>query len=222
MRGLIRVLGLVGVVLFVGGCQGRLLSGEKVFYQEDFEDGAQGWGYVDPECWRVSEKDGGQVLSLFKKASSYQPRVRSPYHIALLKGQDVGDFVLDVDVKSTHKDYGHRDVCLFFGRQDAEHFYYVHLGKKMDPRANQIFIVNGQPRAKISLTTTAGTDWDDKWHHVRIKRRVSTGVIEIYFDDMDQPVMTARDDTFKFGGIGLGSFDDTADFDNLRLVGEWR
>jgi hypothetical protein len=44
-------------------------------------------------------------------------------------------------------------------------------------------------------------------------------MIEIYFDNMDKPVMTAKDKHFLWGQIGLGTFDDTSDWDNLRLRG---
>jgi hypothetical protein len=36
---------------------------------------------------------------------------------------------------------------------------------------------------------------------------------------MDKPVMTAKDDTFRWGQIGLGSFDDTSDWDTVKLTG---
>jgi hypothetical protein len=97
--------------------------------------------------------------------------------------------------------------------------YYVHLGKKADDHANQIFIVNGADRKKISLTSTPGTDWDDNWHTVKIVRKPSDGTIEIYFDDMQKPVMTANDKTFAHGRIGVGTFDDTADWDDITLRG---
>ena len=131
----------------------------------------------------------------------------------------VGDFELTARVLSTHPDYGHRDVCLFFGYQDPAHFYYVHLGKKADDHANQIFIVNAKPRTKISLKSTKGTNWDDKWHDVKIVRSVKDGKIEVFFDDMKKPVMIANDKTFTWGRIGLGSFDDTGDWDDVRLRG---
>jgi hypothetical protein len=127
--------------------------------------------------------------------------------------------VLDARVLSTHPEYGHRDVCLVFGYQDPAHFYYVHLGKKADERANQIFIVNAKDRAKISLTSTDGTDWDEKWHLVRIVRKTADGTIEVYFDDMAKPVMTARDTSFAWGQLGIGSFDDTSDWDDIKLYG---
>ena len=41
----------------------------------------------------------------------------------------------------------------------------------------------------------------------------------LYFDDMENPIMTANDKTFTWGQIGVGSFDDTADWDDLKLHG---
>ena len=63
------------------------------------------------------------------------------------------------------------------------------------------------------------TPWDSDWHTVRIKRRVGSGLIEVYWDDMAQPVMRANDRTFQWGQVGIGSFDDTGDWDDIRLFG---
>jgi hypothetical protein len=54
---------------------------------------------------------------------------------------------------------------------------------------------------------------------VKIVRRVNDGTIEIYFDDMRKPVMTAVDKTFKHGQVGIGSFDDNGNWDDLKLFG---
>jgi hypothetical protein len=97
--------------------------------------------------------------------------------------------------------------------------YYVHFGKKTDDHANQIFIVNESDRKKISTKTTPGTDWNDEWHHARIVRDAETGKIEVFFDDMKTPVMTAVDRTFTTGRVGVGSFDDTGQFDHVALYG---
>lgn len=187
--------------------------------EEDFESFAfSDWRATDPNAWQVEALDRGTVLSQFR-ASSVQTPVRSPFNRIVVDGLNVTDFQLDVDVQSTIPDYGHRDMCLFFGYQDPSHFYYVHLGKEADDHANQIFIVNEAPRTKISLTSTEGTPWDDEWHHVRVTRDVTSGRIAIYFDDLETPVMTAEDRTFTWGTVGLGSFDDTGRFDNFQLRG---
>lgn len=204
---------LFGVATFAEGPDLPLLVSEK------FESGATRWQPTDAKAWMVKKVGERTVYSQFKKRSKYEPPHRSPYNISLLKDVHVGDFVLDAQVLSTHEDYGHRDVCLFFGYQDPAHFYYVHLGKKTDDHANQIFIVNDKPRTKISSKTTSGTNWDDRWHHVRIDRRVKAGSIAVYFDDMETPIMEASDTTFAWGQIGIGSFDDTGDWDDIELRG---
>ncbi|MCA9203784.1 MAG: hypothetical protein KDA59_12090, partial [Planctomycetales bacterium] len=152
--------------------------------------------------------------------SKYEPPHRSPYNLSLLKDVKVGDFVLTAKVRSTHPDYGHRDACLAFGYQNPAHFYYVHLGKQADDHANQIFIVNEAPRTKISRKSTSGTNWDDAWHTVRIVRKTADGTIAVYFDNMDEPVMLAEDKHFAWGRIGLGSFDDTSQWDDIELRGK--
>jgi hypothetical protein len=193
-----------------------------VAYQDDFErPDPTGWEFTDRSAWRIARLDGKdqRVLDLFQQ-SKYEPAVRSPLNIALLKEHELADFVLDVRVRSTGRDYGHRDLCLFFGYQDPSHFYYVHLGKQADAAANSIFLVNGKPRASIAEQRTSGTPWTDGWHHVRIVRKAADGLIEVFFDDMRAPAMIAHDRTFPRGRFGLGSFDDTGMFDDLKIWGK--
>lgn len=188
-------------------------------FADDFEKGDEHWRPTDPKAWKVGEgEQSNRFYSQFQQ-SKYKPPHRSPFNFSLVKDVIVGDFVLETRVRSTVKDYGHRDVCLVFGYQDPAHYYYVHLGKKADDHANQIFIVNDAPRTKISLKTTPGTDWNDEWHAVKIIRRTADGAIEIYYDDMETPIMTAQDKTFLWGQVGLGSFDDTGDWDDVKLFG---
>ncbi|WP_298867662.1 hypothetical protein [uncultured Gimesia sp.] len=197
------------------------MQGLPLLFHENFESGnSKHWEPTDDKAWKVIHQGDNHAFSLIKKKSNFEPPVRSPYNRALLKNISVSDFLLDVKLQSTIPDYGHRSLCLFFGYQDDAHFYYVHFGKKMDDHANQIFIVNGKPRTKISTKTTAGTNWDDEWHHARVVRDTKSGSIKIYFDDMQEPVMTASDKTFLSGRVGIGSFDDTGNFDEILLFGK--
>ena len=189
-----------------------------VLASEQFTKGAANWQPKDPTAWKVVKQGSKSFYSMFKD-SSYQPEVRSPVNFALLKEISVSDFVLDVDMRSTQEVYGHQDLCLFFGYQDASHFYYVHLGREADAHANSIFLVNGKPRVSIAQQRTDGTNWTKDWHHVRIKRDIQTGSIQVFFDDMKKPAMTTIDKHFNHGRVGIGSFDDTGDFDNFLLRG---
>src|SRR5436190_1782570 len=143
-------------------------------YEETFENGADHWQPTDAEAWKlVDGREGhGKAYSLFQQ-SKYKPPHRSPFNIALLKDVQVTDFRLEADVLSTAREYPHRSMTMIFGYQDPAHFYYVHFGKASDDHANQISIVNDAPRIKISTKTTSGTNWDDKWHHVKIERNVT-------------------------------------------------
>jgi len=219
MRRLFLSLLLVASLPFAAGLRGAAdVPKMPLLFQDDFKKGADAWEPTDPKAWKVSDGKDAKVFSQFAQ-SKYKPPHRSPLNIALVKDLAVGDFVLDARVQSTARDYPHRDVCLFFGYQDPAHFYYVHLGRKTDDHANQIFIVNQADRKKISTQTTDGTPWDDGWHHVRIVRTVGDGTILVYFDDMKAPVMTATDKTFTWGRVGVGSFDDTANWTDIQLHG---
>ncbi len=189
-----------------------------VLVSEDFEKGIERWEFSDPKAWKILETPKGNVLSLFEKTTPKAPH-RSPFGIALLKDVIVGDFVLEADVQSSVKDYPQQDLCLIFGYQDNDHFYYSHLAKKTDKGNNQIFIVNGADRAMISLRTTGGTDLTDDWTHVKVVRKTADGTIEVYWDDMKTPAQTAQSKVFAWGRVGIGSYDDLGNFDNVVLRG---
>lgn len=203
--------------LVVLACLGRADS-PGLLFEDDFSRGMTRWKPTDPKAWKVIDTPDGKALSQFIQ-SKYKPKHRSPLNYALVTDLFVGDFVLEAKLRSTTRDYGHRDLCLFFGWQSPEKFYYAHLAKKADDRANQIFIVNGKERVKISKTSTPGTPWTDGWHRVKLVRKVKDGTIAVFFDDMTKPIMTASDSTFTWGQVGVGSFDDTGEWRAIRLSG---
>jgi len=192
------------------------LAGEAelpIVYQEDFEKGEplKQWEPMDPAAWKIAEK------------------VRSPHNFGLIRHAVVRNFVLDLKMQSKTKDYGHRDLCLFFGYQNPTRFYYVHMALKADNNAHTVMIVNGKPRTTLIKTIgkdiggevfrTKGVVWGDGWHHVRLVREADTGLIEVYFDDMTQPIMRVKDKTFAWGRVGVGSFDDIGNYDDIVLRG---
>ena len=185
---------------------------------EDFESGAERWTHTDPNAWKLVAEDGNHVYAQHQR-SQYEPPVRSPFNMARVKDLKVGDFVLQARMKQTSREYGHRDMCLFFGYQDPSHFYYVHIATKADPHANSIFLVNGAPRVSIAQERTDGTDWATGYHDVRIVRNVEAGTIEVYFDDMAKPIMKTVDKTFGAGEVGFGTFDDTGNIDDVIVWG---
>src|SRR3954463_2615392 len=108
-----------GIVLVIaaaalhGDCPANAQQSEsrgpaKAVFHDAFErDMPTGWDFTDPSAWRITTVEPGKnkALELFR-ASKYEPSVRSPLNIALARDLDLADFVMDVKVRSTTRDYG--------------------------------------------------------------------------------------------------------------------
>ena len=221
-----RAIALVMGLVLCGAA--RAAETLPLLYSDDFEHGMERWQTFDAKeaepCFKVAELDGpgGKKTNVLRAlgTSKYEPPFRSPPNIALLKDLNVGDFEITADVQSTNVDAGpHRDMCIVWGYQDPSHFYYVHYGAAADPNACQIFIVNNAARMPITVKEAKGTPWTKGWHKVKVMRNSGEGTIEVFFDKMDEPFMTAHDNTFTWGRVGLGTFDDNGNWDNFELRG---
>lgn len=193
----------------------------QLLYEQRFDNPSALRDFVmsDPKAWKLASEEKGGALELVRQ-SDYKPAVRSPVNIALIANKAFGDFILEVDLIQTGKEYGHRDMCLYFGFQEPAKFYYTHMATAADDHAHNVFIVNDQPRTKIARETTQGVNWGlNVWHKVRLERQAGPGTIKVFFDDMSKPIMVANNATFKSGYIGFGSFDDTGKIDNIRIWG---
>ena len=211
---------LVSTPLLFAACAGTPpLAEEGLTYEQDFASPAVlgQLQVTDVEAWDWSDEGGINSLELLG-ASEYSPPHRSPTSIALVDELLFADFDLDVDLLQTGREYGHRDMCLFFGFESPSRFYYVHLASTPDPHAHNIFLVDDAPRVAIAPVGEKGIDWGDGvWHHVRIERRVESGTIRVFFDDLETPVLEAVDKTLSWGRVGFGSFDDSGRIAKLRV-----
>ena len=208
------------IFLLAGTLAADDLAKQPVIFSEDFEKGHERWETTDAESWTHRKIDGNHVFGINRRSSKYRPKVRSPHHIALIKDVQVADFVLTFRVKSTKDTGGHRDCCVFFNWQDSQNFYYVHLGARPDPHSGQIMIVKNAPRKALTKNKN-NTPWkNETWHNVKLVRDSKAGTITVYFDDMTKPHMQVTDKTFGKGRVGIGSFDDMNDFDNIKLRGK--
>ena len=214
---------LLGAIFLFPSCMSAQTYTYPLLYEEDFESlsGPVPFMMTDSNAWRIKDTLDNKALELFGK-SDYSPRVRSPLNIACISTHRFDDFVLEFDAAQTGKEYGHRDMCFFFGMKDPANFYYVHIATKADPHAHNIFLVNDEPRVAIAEKTTEGIDWGKpgSWHNIKIIRKIEEGLIQVYFDDMESPIMETHDTHFEGGYIGFGSFDDTGMVDNIKIWGE--
>jgi hypothetical protein len=197
-------------------------KGYKLLYCQNFDTPASigAFEFTSPEKWQWTALDKAGKAGCLESLGQgkYRAKVRSPRVIGLISDHKFGDFVLEADLLQTGRDYGHRDMCLFFGFTDPSRYYYVHMATKADKNAHNVFIVNNKPRTNIARKTTKGIAWGKaKWHKVRLERKAAGGTIRVFFDDMKKPIMEASDKTFPTGYVGFGSFDDVGRVDNVRI-----
>ena len=191
----------------------------KLVYKQDFEskESLDEFVATDKRVWKWGEEKGIGFIEHFGK-SKYKYEVRSPFNIALVDGIEVKDFILEAKLRQTGKEYGHRDMCVFYNFKGRAHFYYTHIASVTDNHAHNCFVVNGNPRTKISHKTTQGHNWSSReWHDFRLVREHSTGKIDVFVNDFEKPIMRAVDKTFEWGRVGFGSFDDTGRVAAVRL-----
>lgn len=191
----------------------------KLVYQQDFSspEAIKDFTFTDPSAWKISTVDGKPALELVKQ-SKYKPPFRSPFNIARLTGKKFGDVIIEAECLQTGREYGHRDMVFVYGYQSPSQFYYTHIATAADDHAHNCFIVNNAPRTKFAQFTTKGVDWGlNVWRKVRIERKASDGTVRVFFEDMKEPIMTAKETTFGPGEIGFGSFDDTGKITNIRV-----
>lgn len=217
-------LSLIVSVTFVANSpaeEPKLPDGFQLLYQQDFSkpDSVKDFIFSDPAAWRLGQEGERHFLEQFQK-SDYEYKVRSPFNIALVDRLELTSFVLEAEVQQTSREYGHRDVCLFFSFADPTHFYYNHIATKADDHANNVFIVNDAPRTKMADKTTAGYDWaTHTWHHVRMVRDAENNRYEVYLNHAQDPLMVASPTEFKSGRVGFGTFDDTMRVTNIKVWG---
>jgi hypothetical protein len=218
---------LIGILLAAAtsllcACCKQGPSGLVLLAESDFENGSTAsWQPNDLSHWRVV-KDGGSMV--YELTAAGEPgQVRAPTSRSLWAGRDVASFEFTGRVRC-HTDPATkvRDMCVFFHYQDPEHFYYVHFAGSSDEVHNIIGLVDGADRVKINAEP-AGTSvfrlTDRGWHTFKVVCDAQSGEIRAYLDDMTEPILTARDRTLGHGLVGVGSFDDTGAFDDLKLRG---
>ena len=145
--------------------------------------------------------------------------IRRPAALAILKSEPFQSLTYTVDVRSTAPvDLPVRDVQLVVGYQSPSRFYYVHLGAKTDPVHNGIFLVHDADRKRIDEATSRPRLVDQAWHRIRLERDVTTGLITVFVDGDQTPALQATDRTLTSGRVGVGSFDETAEFRNIEVI----
>jgi len=217
---------LAGLAL-LAGCAGPGSSvddapastGEREEYRLVYDRPFDSWTcleqfeFSDSASWTWNAEESALELI---GSGAYAPPYRSPASLALFEDLELADFVLEAELKQTGRNYGHRDMCLFFGHVSPSRYYYVHLAPAPDENAHNVFLVDDAPRRNLADVFPAGMQWKDgTWHRVRLERRGAN--VRVFVDGAQRPTVEADDATLGRGRLGFGSFDDSGMIRNVKI-----
>jgi hypothetical protein len=148
--------------------------------------------------------------------------IRRPAALAVLSTRAFSRATIEAEVRSTASpEVRQRDLQIIVGYESPARFYYVHLAGITDAVHNGIFVVADADRRRIDSGTASPQLTDQGWHKVKLEWNGNAGTIVVWVDESAEPVLAATDTTIKRGRVGFGSFDDTGEFRNVRIVGRY-
>lgn len=201
-------------VLAVRQMAGALAVFRSVSFHDDFSSGRlDHWLLPHAEDWEILSEGSQHYLHMKRSREPGVPR--RPLQFARPKDVNMASFELSTRVRREG-----RSMIIVFNYADTMHFYYVHLSQDRGTEQavhNGVFIVNGGSRERIAGLEAPPALPDRAWHRVRILRNALTGSIRVFVDDNNEPLFSVNDTTFRCGQMGLGSFDETGDFADVRL-----
>ncbi|MCF6264862.1 MAG: hypothetical protein L3J24_14920 [Xanthomonadales bacterium] len=169
-----------------------------------------GWTPLTASRWLVVIENGNNAL--FLNTTGYQALFDGRLGEHITSPDSYTDFTFTVDAK-TNEPAGNTnaDYALVFGFQNGNNYYYMLFNRTQDN--TQLFRVKGGERQLLKTATDSGLTNDD-YNTVTITRVGEA--IEVSFGG--NTVLQANDGTFATGKVGLGSFNDSAYFDNIRIT----
>lgn len=163
--------------------------------------------------WKI-EQDGS--LRMVTSRGPDKDKPRRPQQFAL-SDREYGSFQLDADMKVLQ-----RSLIIVYAYKDEAHFNYAHLstdtGAKQ-PVHNGIFHVFGGERVRISSVEGAPSFAAvDLWNHVALHYDAKAGTLTVLVNGKANPSQTAVDLSLGPGKVGIGSFDETAIFKDVKIT----
>jgi hypothetical protein len=167
----------------------------------------------------MTAENGERVLVLRTGKEPPASGPRRPMQFAVAETAQFSKVRMEADVEPLQK-----SLILVFAYRDAAHFDYAHLSTdtaSKQPHHNGVFHVYGGERVRIS--TEAGPPSfkaSRQWYHVLLNWDGKTGEVNVNVNGRRIPALHAVDLSLGSGRVGLGSFDETAEFKNVRVTGE--
>lgn len=175
------------------------------------------WIVPDATDWKV-QKDGTTEILHLGTPRGPLPGPRRPIEFALSDMPSAREATVEADVQPLG-----RSVIIVYAYQDKAHFNYAHLSTDTglaQPVHNGIFHVFGGERVRISSQAgPASFAASHRWYHIKLVFNGGIGAVHVQVDGQPVPSLHAVDLSLTHGKVGLGSFDETGDFKNVKTFG---
>jgi hypothetical protein len=173
------------------------------------------WDFDGSGTWEISN---GKIM--LTKAGAPEGPVGRPAALAIVRMDPLTKATVGMRARSTAPaDVPAGGFQMVVGYQSPTRFYYVDVSSQTDPAHNGIFLVDGANVRRIDRWNGEALLRDQAWHDVRVEFDGTSGIIRLFLDHKLKPTLSAYDATLQEGRIGVGSFDDTAEFRAIRVSG---
>jgi hypothetical protein len=175
------------------------------------------WTVPNASDWKLEDNQSTAVLHLTASRGPL-PGPRRPIQFALAETPAFQRVTMDLEARPLEK-----SLILVFAYRDGSHFDYAHLSTDRatsEPNHNGIFHVYGGERVRISNEEgPAAFPATQRWYHVRLTYDGESGSVQVMVDGKSVPSLHAIDLSLRAGKVGIGSFDETGDFKNIKIEG---
>ena len=172
------------------------------------------WVVQSASDWVV----GNNLLQLKVSAEPPAGQPRRPMKYALLESKPFSKVTVEAEIKRNG-----RSLIIVYAWQDEAHFDYAHIS--VDTAASQnvhngMFHIFGGERVRISSLEGPGSLPTQDWTPVKLVFDGETGHCYVEVNGKRNPSLDAVDLSLRRGRVGIGSFDETGDFRNVKVTGE--
>ncbi len=174
------------------------------------------WSVPTGSDWEIQKENGTPLLHMKIGREPLASGPRRPFQFAIADTAPFGKVTVEADVRPLK-----RSVIIVYAYQDAAHFNYAHISADIKaPVHNGIFHVYGGERVRISPRRgPAAFPEINRWYHVKLVQDGATGAVDVTVDGKAVPDLHAVDLSLTTGKVGIGSFDETGDFKNVKITG---
>ena len=174
------------------------------------------WSVPTGGDWEIRKEDGAPILHMKTGREPLASGPRRPFQFALADAGPFSKVTVDADVRPLK-----RSVMIVYAYRDPAHFDYAHISADIKvPVHNGIFHVYGGERVRISPERgPAAFPEINRWYHVKLVHDGATGAVDVTVDGKPVPALHAVDLSLTTGKIGIGSFNETGDFKNVKISG---